>query len=72
MDQVVTVTPVEGGWSVACSIIGHPLMFSSGAKAEEKARSLAAVLANNGQDARVMVHDRRNTLIGTVRYFASP
>ena len=71
MDQVVTVSPVDGGWKVMCSITGQPLMFSSGAKAEEKARSLAEVFANSGQDARVVVHDRRNTLIGTVRYFAS-
>ncbi|MDP1618400.1 hypothetical protein [Phenylobacterium sp.] len=71
LDNVVTVTPVEGGWSVTSSLADHPLMFFSGAHAEAKARSLAQVIASAGGDAQVIVHDRRNALIGTVRYFAA-
>lgn len=70
-DNVVAVTPVEGGWSVTSSLADHPLMFISGAQAEAKARSLAQLIAAAGGDAQVIVHDRRNTLIGTVRYFAA-
>lgn len=70
-DNVVSVTPVEGGWSVTCGLADHPLMFMSGAHAEAKARSLAQLIAAAGGDAQVIVHDRRNTLIGTVRYFAA-
>ena len=32
---------------------------------------LAQVIASAGGDAQVIVHDRRNALIGTVRYFAA-
>lgn len=71
LDNVVAVRPVEGGWSVTSSLSDHPLMFISGADAEAKARSLAQVIASAGGDAQVVVHDRRNTLIGTVRYFAA-
>ncbi|MDO8902163.1 MAG: hypothetical protein Q7V15_12495 [Phenylobacterium sp.] len=69
-DNLITVTPVEGGWSVTSSLCDHPLMFMSGAHAEAKARSLAQLIATAGGDAQVVVHDRRNALIGTVRYFA--
>ncbi|MBW0151067.1 MAG: hypothetical protein Q8L59_12900 [Phenylobacterium sp.] len=70
-DNVVSVTPVDGGWSVTSGLADHPLMFMSGAHAEAKARSLAQLIAAAGGDAQVIVHDRRNTLIGTVRYFAA-
>ncbi|MDP1874565.1 hypothetical protein [Phenylobacterium sp.] len=70
VDNVVSVSPVEGGWSVTCGLADHPLMFISGADAEAKARSLAQLIASAGGDAQVLVHDRRNTLVGTLRYFA--
>jgi hypothetical protein len=69
LDQTIAVVPVEGGWSVICAL-SQPLMFISGAKAEEKARSLGQVLAKLGHDARVLVHDRSQALVATIRYFA--
>lgn len=69
-DQVIVVGPVDGGWSVQCSMIGQPLFFLSGAKAEESARKLAACIAELGQDVRVMIHDRDHGLVGTRSYFA--
>jgi hypothetical protein len=69
-DHVISVLPVLGGWSVHTPLTAQPLMFLSGGRAEEKARSLAETCARLGQDARVMIHDRRSTLIGTFHYAA--
>jgi hypothetical protein len=72
MDEIVRifVMPVDGGWSVDCALIAMPLMFLSGARAEEKARALGVFLSGLGSDARVLVHDRQRALIGTAHYFA--
>ncbi|HEY8572774.1 hypothetical protein [Phenylobacterium sp.] len=67
-DRQITVRPVAGGWCVECEMTGE-LMFLSGARAEEKARSLAACLAELGSDVRLSVHDRQGGLIATRRYF---
>jgi hypothetical protein len=69
-DQLISVVPVEGGWSVQCALTGQSLLFLSGARAEENARSLATCIARLGYDTRVVVHDRRNVMIGSLRYFA--
>ena len=66
----LSVVPVEGGWSLLSSLDDTPLMFLSGAKAEEKAKALAERIASAGHDARVLIHDRTRALIGTWRYFA--
>lgn len=70
-DNIVSVTPVDGGWAVTSSLSDQPMMFLSGAQAEAKARSLAKLIAGAGGDAQVIVHDRRNALVGAVRYFAA-
>jgi len=44
-------------------------MFLSGARAEEKARSLAACLAELGSDVRLTVHDLRGQLVATRIYW---
>jgi hypothetical protein len=44
-------------------------MFLSGARAEEKARSLATCLAALGSDVLLSVHDRLGGLVATRRYF---
>ena len=69
--HVVTVTPLEGGWCVASSFSSLPLVFFSGAQAEQSARRLALTLAGSGRDAHVIVRDRRNVQIGTVCYFGA-
>jgi hypothetical protein len=70
-DHEITVTPVDGGWSVECWLVGQPQMFLSGRRAEESARRLAQTVASVGEDARVVVHDRSRALVGTRRYFAN-
>ena len=69
-DHHISVVPVEGGWRVVSPLDETPLMFLSGAKAEEKAKAMAERLAAAGRDARVLIHDRTRALIGTWRYFA--
>lgn len=53
-----------------CNAGVEPLVFGTGAKAEAHAHLLARKLAYGGADARVQVHDRRERLVGTTRYFA--
>jgi hypothetical protein len=67
-DRQITVRPVAGGWCVDCELT-QGLMFLSGARAEEKARSLAACLAGLGSDVLLSVHDRLGGLVATRRYF---
>jgi hypothetical protein len=67
-DRVITVRPVGGGWCVACEATGE-LMFLSGARAEEKARALARCFAALGSDVQLAVHDLRDQLVATRRYF---
>jgi hypothetical protein len=70
-DHHISVVPVEGGWRVLSPFDDTPLMFLSGAKAEEKAKALAERLAAAGRDAQVLIHDRTQALIGTWRFFAA-
>ena len=72
MDDMIRIVvgPVEGGWSVDCALIAMPLMFLSGARAEEKARAMGIFLSRLGADALVFIHDRQRALIGTAHYFA--
>jgi hypothetical protein len=68
-DHLITVDPAPGGWRVALDDF-PPMMFLSGRRAEQHARSLAARLASLGDDAKVMIHDRTSALVGAQHYFA--
>ena len=68
-DHVITVRPTAGGWRVALDDL-QPLMFLSGSKAEQHARSLAARLAELGDDTEVRIHDRSTALVGAQHYLA--
>jgi hypothetical protein len=48
----------------------QPLMFLSGGRAEAQANALAACLTRLGDDARVVVRDRSESLVGARRFFA--
>lgn len=69
-DQRIVVVPVDGGWSVLSPVSDTPLMFISGAKAEESAKGLARVVTGLGVDAQVLIHDRSSALVGAIRFFA--
>ena len=47
--RLVTVTPAGKGWAVRCDAIENPIIFRSGAKAEEAAKRLAQALADAGE-----------------------
>jgi hypothetical protein len=68
-DHLITVDAVQGGWRVAMDDL-TPLMFLSGGRAEVEARRLAGALNDVGDDARVLIRDRANTLVGSRRYYA--
>lgn len=65
----VRVSPIQGGWRVQSAGLAD-LMFLSGARAEEKARNLAACLARCGIDVMLVIHDRASQVVGARRYFA--
>jgi hypothetical protein len=69
-DILLHVRPAGHGWLVDCAAGVEPLLFHSGAKAEAQAHALARTIASVGQDARVLVHDRAEQIVGSTRYFA--
>lgn len=66
----IAVGPVDGGWSVDWDVVGQPMMFLSGARAEAQARALARRLCDAGEDVDLVVRDRARTLIGSAYYHA--
>ncbi|HEY8616249.1 hypothetical protein [Phenylobacterium sp.] len=67
----ISVTPVDGGWSLACEGETQPQLFLSGRCAEAQARALALALSRAGDEAFVYIHDRTDALIGATRYSAA-
>lgn len=63
MPTTYSVTPVHGGWAVTDDKGGMPLMFLGGAKAESKARQLAALSRKLGDEARVQVFTRDGRVV---------
>jgi hypothetical protein len=70
MTQLITVKPVQGGWSVEAGLNVYPLVFLSGGQAERKARQIAEVVAAQGHDAEVRIHDRQSAQVGAFLYRA--
>lgn len=67
MDPVaITVRAVQGGWTVESVLLGAPLMFLSGARAERQAHRLAQTAIQLGRDVRLAVHDKVDALIALI------
>jgi len=67
MDPVtITVRAVQGGWTVESVLIGAPLMFLSGGRAERQAQRLAEAAMRLGRDVRVAVHDKVDALVALI------
>ncbi len=67
MDPVtITVRAVQGGWTVESVLLGAPLMFLSGGRAERQAQRLAEVAIQLGRDVRLSVHDKVDALIALI------
>jgi hypothetical protein len=68
--RTILVGPVEGGWAVACEAAGEPMLFLSGARAEAHARALAVRLSHAGDEIDLVIRDRSQAMVGSVRYRA--
>jgi hypothetical protein len=69
-DVSLNVRPSGPGWQVDGGLNTQPLMFLSGAKAEAQAHALARCIASTGSDARVVIQDRGEQVVGATRYLA--
>lgn len=69
-DVLLRVRPLAGGWMVDSSGALQALQFHAGGRAEAQAHRLARAIALSGDDARVVVHDRLDRVVGSRRYFA--
>ena len=70
--NVITVSPVQGGWVVDHALASNPLMFLAGGKAERKARQLAELASRRGLAAEVRIYDIAGRLAGRFQYGADP
>jgi hypothetical protein len=66
----IAVTPVDGGWSIACDGGLEPMLFLSGGRAEAHARALARRLSEAGDTVEVVVRDRNSAVVGSTRYLS--
>ncbi len=68
----ITVAPVGRGWVLRSSALGSEQFFSSGGRAEDAARSLAARVAGAGRDAELEIVLRDGALAGRLSFPAQP
>jgi hypothetical protein len=68
---LLRVRPAASGWVVESSAGLEPLRFHSGARAEAQANAFAEAITRVGSDARVVIHDRSDRLVGSRRFFAA-
>jgi len=67
VQRIISVLPLACGWAVRCADL-EMLVFSSGRRAEEQAKAMAACLARLGRAVQVRIHDRAMNLVGTAYY----
>ncbi|HEY5072291.1 MAG TPA: hypothetical protein VII63_09690 [Caulobacteraceae bacterium] len=70
MVEVIFVEPLAQGWAVRHASVENPQVFTSGAKAEDAARTLGARLARAGAASEIRVFLRDGSLAG--RFACSP
>jgi len=63
---MITVRAVQGGWTVESALLGAPLMFLSGGRAERQAQRLAEAAIRLGRDVQVAVHDKLDALVALI------
>jgi hypothetical protein len=66
----VWLTAITGGWSVGASFNAHPLVFLSGAHAEQAARRLTRAAVESGLTVELLIRTRDGTLAKQARYGA--
>jgi hypothetical protein len=62
----ISVKPLPEGWFVECEPDLCVQLFRSGGAAERSAVRLAAAFAKCGRNVRVVIHDRRGLLAGSL------
>jgi len=71
MQQLIEVSPLDGGWRLWARGCLEPTLYLSGGQAERAARRLACGFANAGCDVVVQVLDCQQLLVGDHHYFAA-
>jgi D-arabinose 5-phosphate isomerase GutQ len=66
--KVIRVSPIQGGWSVDYDTLAEAMVFRSGGRAEAAARKIASTLAQNGEEACVVIADRSEREAGRQVY----
>ena len=62
--ELITVSPMAGGWRVDCDARGHREAFQSGATAKAAARQLGGAIARGGHAAEIRIFLRDGSLAG--------
>ena len=70
VNRIIWVLPLADGWTVRCADL-EPLVFRSGRRAEEQAKTIASCLSSLGRDAQVRIQDRSLKLVGTQHFPAA-
>jgi len=68
MALLITVAPAGSGWSLQSAALVGDILFTSGAKAEAAARSLARRIAEGGGTAELRIVVRDGSLGGAFLY----
>jgi hypothetical protein len=64
MVQAITIVPSADGWAVKSDTFDSEMFFTSGAKAEAAARSLATRIAGAGEPVEIEIYLRDGALGG--------
>jgi hypothetical protein len=70
MIREILVDPAQGGWTLRYPGALEPLVFLSGAKAEDAARRLGMAIADGGEHAEIRIFLRDGSLAG--RFVCAP
>lgn len=66
--NTIVIEPLAEGWALRQDKVDNPQIFSSGAKAEDAARRLAARLARAGQASEIQVFLRDGVMAGRIEW----
>jgi hypothetical protein len=62
MTHVISVTPTSAGWTVHGDGMAEEMVFTSGGRAEQAARRLAADLVQSGQIVELRIYLRDGSM----------
>ena len=62
--QTLSVRPFEGSWSLTADFFDNEMLFASGQRAEDAARTLGRKVADTGEPVQIEIWIRDGTLAG--------